>query len=74
MITPNTTDAVQFRILAWMAREGLSVADLAARTGVSESALRNIRKADWKTSFSTTRRLEAVIPPTFNVDLSGEAT
>ncbi|WP_372394004.1 helix-turn-helix transcriptional regulator (plasmid) [Azospirillum sp. HJ39] len=70
MITPNTCNAVQFRILAWMAAEQLSVEELAARAGVSRSALRNIKKAGWKTSFSTVRRLEDTIPPTFNVDLS----
>lgn len=73
MVTPNTTDAVQYRIIAWMERESLSVAKLAALSEVSEGALRNIRKPTWRPSWTIVKRLEDLIPQSFNVDLTREA-
>ncbi len=72
MVTPNTTDAVQFRILAWMERERLSVAGLAALAAVSEGAIRHIRKPTWRPTWATVQRLERVVPASFTVDLTCE--
>lgn len=59
---PNTTDAVQLRILAWMEQEGLSAEQMAKRAGVAEGAVRDIRKPTWRPTFTTVKKIEALIP------------
>lgn len=68
-ILQNTTEAVRLRIVAWMDSEGVSLRALARRAEVAEGSLRFIRKATWRPSLATVRRIEDIIPNTFNVDL-----
>jgi transcriptional regulator with XRE-family HTH domain len=70
MITQNTSEAVRLRILAWKDAQGLSVKGLADRAGVSHGSLRNLKHAGWKPSFAVVKRVEALIPHNFNIDLS----
>ncbi|WP_431861448.1 helix-turn-helix domain-containing protein [Azospirillum sp.] len=65
-LTKDTTDAVQLRILAFMERNGLSIEQMGERAEVAEGAIRDIRKPTWRPTFTTVKKLEAVIPSSFS--------
>lgn len=64
---PNTASAVIARLRGFAAAMGWSKSRFAAQAGVVDTALRNFHAPDWNPRRETLEKLEAIVPPGWQV-------
>lgn len=64
----HTVDAILERVRAFRRARGWSINRLAGEAGMPESTIRDMDAADWSPTVATLRKLEALIPKSFDPD------
>lgn len=74
MATPISSLTVVTRIRSFVRAMDWSRSRLAAEAGLNESTIRLLDDERWNPTVETLRKLEAIIPPTFEPSASGLLT